>query len=181
LELLQGKSVKKVITSCPHCFNTLKNEYPALGGEFETIHHSQLINDLLKKNQIKVKPNSFDALTYHDSCYIGRYNGIYDEPREILEKVAGAQVIELKRSRDKGFCCGAGGGRMWLEEQTGSRINVNRAEEILDSQAKTVGVGCPFCMTMISDGLKSKDRSDIQVKDLAEIVSEALDDKPSSV
>lgn len=173
IELLQGKKVKRVITSCPHCFNTLKNEYPVLGGVFEVIHHSELIDRLIRDK--KIQPQStFENVVYHDSCYIGRYNQIYDEPRRIVSAVSKDEPTELQRNRDKGFCCGAGGGRMWLEETTGSRINQNRADEIINSKAKTVGVACPFCMTMISDGLKSKEREDIQVKDLAEMVAESL-------
>lgn len=173
IELLQGKKVKRVITSCPHCFNTLKNEYPVLGGVFEVIHHSQLIDRLIAESKIQPKADK-EKLVYHDSCYIGRYNQIYDEPRRILQSLSQDQPIELKRSREQGFCCGAGGGRMWLEETTGQRINQNRAEEIIASNAKSVGVACPFCMTMLSDGLKSKEREDIQVKDIAELVAESL-------
>jgi len=175
LELLQGRGVKKVITSCPHCFNTLKNEYPVLGGEFETIHHTQLIQQLLKDGKVTVNPGAFDTVTYHDSCYIGRYNGIYEQPREILKAISTKDTfVEMPRNREKGFCCGAGGGRMWLEEKSGSRINENRAQEVVNSKAKTVGVGCPFCMTMMSDGLKAQDRPDIRVLDIAEMVSEAM-------
>ncbi len=181
LELLQGRGAKRIITSCPHCFNTLKNEYPSLGGTFETIHHTQLIQQLVSEGKLKLKSGALDSVAYHDSCYIGRYNGIYDEPRKILDEISNGKVVELKRNRDKGFCCGAGGGRMWLEEKTGTRINVNRAEEVIASNAKTLGVACPFCMTMMSDGLKAKDRTDIHVKDIAEIVSEAIDERERSV
>lgn len=174
LELLQGRGVKKVITSCPHCFNTLKNEYPVLGAGFETIHHTQLIQSLLEQGKLAVEKKSNDAITFHDSCYIGRYNNIYDEPRKILSQVSEQPLVELKRSKEKGFCCGAGGGRMWLEETTGTRINQNRADEVIASKANTLGVSCPFCMTMLTDGLKQRDRGDIQVKDIAEIVAEQL-------
>ena len=146
-----------------------------MGGEFETIHHTQLIQQLLKEGKVSVKSGTFDTVTFHDSCYIGRYNGIYEEPREVLKAVSkDSSFVELPRNREKGFCCGAGGGRMWLEEKTGSRINENRAQEVVNSNAKTVGVGCPFCMTMMSDGLKAHDRTDIRVMDVAEMVSEAM-------
>lgn len=174
LELLQGKGAKKIITSCPHCFNTLANEYPSLGGNFEVIHHTEVIQDLIKTKKVRLREASQESITYHDSCYLGRYNDIYDQPREILAQVSKDQPIELKRSRDKGFCCGAGGGRMWMEETTGSRINENRAEEVIEAKAKTLSVACPFCMTMLQDGLRSKGREDINVKDIAEIVAESL-------
>ena len=173
-ETLDRVKAKKILTSCPHCFNTLKNEYPEFGLEAEVKHHTELIDELIKSNKIRVKASSLKDVTYHDSCYIGRYNGVYDAPREALRAVTDGSLIELQRSKDKGFCCGAGGGRMWLEETTGTRINQNRAEEIATSGAKSVGVGCPFCMTMISDGLKSKGREDIAVRDIAEMVAESL-------
>lgn len=174
LELLQGKMVKKVITSCPHCFNTLKNEYPAFGGDFEVIHHTELIDQLIQEGKLNLQSDAVDSVTYHDSCYIGRYNKIYDQPRNILSQVSAEKPREMKRSRERGFCCGAGGGRMWLEETTGERVNQNRTDEILGTGAKTVGVACPFCMTMISDGMKSKGREDVEVKDVAEIVAGAM-------
>lgn len=173
-ELLNGKGVKKVITSCPHCFNTLANEYPAFGGHYEVLHHSEVISDLIKSGKLKVDPSKNEKLTYHDSCYLGRYNDVYSAPRQALSAISKDKPIELKRSKQKGFCCGAGGGRMWLEETTGTRINENRAQEIVESGAKSVGVGCPFCMTMISDGLRAQEREDIQVKDIAELVAESV-------
>lgn len=175
IELLQGKGAKKIITSCPHCFNTLANEYPSLGGNFEVIHHTEVISDLLKSGKLNVQKQK-SKVTYHDSCYLGRYNQVYDAPRNALQAVNENPLVELERKREQGFCCGAGGGRMWLEEKTGTRINENRAQEVIESGAKTVGVGCPFCMTMISDGLRSKEREDIAVLDIAEIVAESLVD-----
>lgn len=172
-DVLNQYKVDKIITSCPHCFNTLKNEYPEFGGHYQVSHHSEIIDQLIKAGRIKLKAEQ-EKVTYHDSCYIGRYNGVYDAPRSVLEAASKDPLIEMGRSKEKGFCCGAGGGRMWLEEKTGTRINQNRAQEIVDSGAKTVGVGCPFCMTMISDGVKSKGREDIQVKDISEIVAESL-------
>jgi len=175
IELLNGRGAKKIITSCPHCFNTLSNEYPSLGGNYEVIHHTQLIKDLISSGRLNLKSKSQEAVTFHDSCYIGRYNQIFDEPRAAIAAVSKDQPIELSRSKEQGFCCGAGGGRMWLEENTGTRINENRAQEIVNSSAKSVGVACPFCMTMISDGLRSLKREDIAVKDVAELVAESLE------
>jgi Fe-S oxidoreductase len=173
-EVLEKYSVKKILTSCPHCFNTLKNEYPEFGGHYEVVHHTDYINHLISEGRLKLDATKMGSVTYHDSCYIGRYNNIYDSPREVLKAVTKTEPIELERSREKGFCCGAGGGRMWLEEKSGSRINENRAQEVIDSKAKTVCVACPFCMTMLTDGMKSKEREDIHVKDIAEIVAEAI-------
>jgi Fe-S oxidoreductase len=173
-EVLEKYNVKKILTSCPHCFNTLKNEYPEFGGHYEVIHHTEYINELIASNRIRPLSDKMQSVTYHDSCYIGRYNNIYDAPRDIIRAVTNEEPIEMRRNKEQGFCCGAGGGRMWLEEKTGSRINVNRAEEVIESKAKTVCVACPFCMTMLSDGMKAKQREDIQVKDIAEIVAEAL-------
>ncbi len=173
-DVLESKGVKKILTSCPHCFNTLKNEYPDLGGNYEVHHHSQYIADLLAKGFLKPTKKSTPSVTFHDSCYIGRYNGIYQAPREILKGVSETAPVEMSRSKAQGFCCGAGGGRMWLEEKTGSRINHSRAEEILKTETKDVAVSCPFCMTMITDGLKAKGREDVRVRDLAELVAESL-------
>ncbi len=174
LEVLKNYKVSKILTSCPHCFNTLKNEYPDFGGHYEVIHHSDYINQLIQQGRIKPKSEDLKSVTYHDSCYIGRYNNIYDAPRDILKSVTNETPIEMERNREQGFCCGAGGGRMWLEEKTGTRINQNRVQEVIGVKAKTVCTACPFCMTMLSDGLKSKEREDIKVKDIAEIVAEAL-------
>ncbi len=173
-ETLSRYNVRKILTSCPHCFNTLKNEYPDFGGHYEVIHHAEYIRDLLKEGRIKIDDRKISNVTYHDSCYLGRYNDIYEAPREIIEEITNAKPIEMQRSKKQGFCCGAGGGRMWLEEKTGTRINQNRADEVIESKAGTVCVACPFCMTMMSDGLKSKQREDIQVRDVSEIVAEAL-------
>jgi Fe-S oxidoreductase len=173
-ETLEKYKVAKILTSCPHCFNTLKNEYPEIGGTWEVIHHSEYINQLISAGRIRPISDKMKNVTYHDSCYIGRYNKIYDAPRDIIEAVTHEKPIEMERSKEKGFCCGAGGGRMWMEEKTGTRININRAEEVVASKAETVCVACPFCMTMMTDGLKSKAREDIKVRDISEIVAEAL-------
>jgi len=166
--------VKKIVTGCPHCYNSLKNEYPQFGGNFEVVHHSELINDLIQEGKIKLKSQvAKSRITYHDSCYLGRYNDIYDSPRDPLKKIEGVELVEMERNREKGFCCGAGGGRMFLEETEGTRINNNRAEEVINTNSDTIASACPFCMTMMNDGVKSFDKQDsVQVKDIAEIVLE---------
>jgi Fe-S oxidoreductase/nitrate reductase gamma subunit len=176
VETLNNYKIKKIVTACPHCLHSLKNEYPQFGGNFEVLHHSELIADLIEKGNLKLK-NEITAqkVTYHDSCYLGRYNQIIDEPRKVLGAVKGLNLVEMERNKDKGFCCGAGGGRMFLEELEGSRINVNRTEEAVKTNASTVASACPFCMTMLTDGLKTLEKADdIAVKDIAEIVLENL-------
>lgn len=176
VETLNGYGVKKIVTGCPHCFNSLKNEYPQFGGNFEVVHHTELISQLLSEGKLELKDESVKTkITYHDSCYLGRYNGIYDSPRDPLKKINGAELIEMERNKDKGFCCGAGGGRMFLEEVEGTRININRAEEAVKTNADTVASACPFCMTMMVDGIKTLDKVEVvQVKDIAEIVLENI-------
>jgi Fe-S oxidoreductase len=174
VETLNNYNVKKIVTGCPHCFNSIKNEYPQFGGNFEVIHHSQLIDQLVKEGKIKLKDaENSSKITYHDSCYLGRYNNIYDSPRDPLKSIKGIQLVEMERNKDKGFCCGAGGGRMFLEELEGTRINNNRAEEAINTKADTIASACPFCMTMMTDGVKSFDKADdIKIKDIAEIILE---------
>ncbi len=176
VETLNNYGVKKIVTACPHCFNSLKNEYPQFGGNFEVIHHSELISKLINEGKLELKNNSEKIkITYHDSCYLGRYNDIFDEPRNSLLAINNLELIEMARSRDKGFCCGAGGGRMFLEETEGTRINVNRTEEALKTNADTIASACPFCMTMLNDGVKTLEKSDeVQVKDIAELILENL-------
>ena len=177
IQVLDGYGIKKIVTACPHCFNTLKNEYVELGGNYEVIHHSTFLQQLINVGKIKMKEaGSFKGrkITYHDSCYLGRANEIYEAPRAVLEMLD-AELVEMKRCRTTGLCCGAGGGQMFKEPEKGSNdINVERTEEALSTGATTIAVACPFCMTMMSDGVKNKNREgDVVVKDLAELIAEA--------
>jgi Fe-S oxidoreductase len=174
ISTLNNYGVKKIVTACPHCFHSLKNEYKQFGGNFEVMHHSQFIEDLISegKIQLNVSPVS-SKVTYHDSCYLGRYNSVYDSPRNTLKSIKGLELVEMERNKSKGFCCGAGGGRMFLEDEEGERINEVRTKEALAANAATVASACPFCMTMLTDGVKHFDKIDeISVKDIAEIVFE---------
>lgn len=175
-ETLKKFNVKKVVTACPHCMHTLKNEYGQFGVDLEVTHHTEFIDDLVKeKKLIPVKENK-ETVTYHDSCYLGRYNNVYEQPRESIKSIPGINVVEMARSKDKGFCCGAGGGRMFLEETEGKRVNLERTEEALETGAKTIVSACPFCMTMLTDGVKEKEKSEeVKVKDVAELVLESLE------
>jgi len=173
---LDRYEVKTIVTSCPHCFHQIGNEFPDLGGNYEVIHHSTFIERLLEKNLVPLQSENGKRLTvaYHDSCYLGRYNDIYDAPRATLKRALPVvDIVEPKRSRDRGLCCGAGGGRMWMEERQGKRINVERTEELLATGADTIAVACPFCMTMISDGVKAA-AADVPVLDIAEVVAGQL-------
>jgi Fe-S oxidoreductase/nitrate reductase gamma subunit len=172
----QDKGVTKIITECPHCFSVLKNEYPQYGAKFEVIHHTVLISQLIREGKLKLN-GSIDLgnLVFHDSCYLGRHNNIYEAPRSIITAATGKAPIEMERNHRRGFCCGAGGGRMWLEENIGKRINIERMEEALKKDPKTIGVACPYCMTMFEDGLKDKNADNkVQVLDVAEIVAKAI-------
>lgn len=177
IQVLNGYGVKKIVTACPHCFNTIKNEYPELGGNYEVIHHSEFLEQLITDGKIKLEGGgSFKGkkITYHDSCYLGRANAIYEAPRSVLEALD-ADLVEMKRCRTTGLCCGAGGAQMFKDAEKGNKeINVERTEEALATGAATIAVACPFCMTMMSDGVKSKEReADVKVKDLAELIAEA--------
>ena len=181
IQVLNGYNVKKIVTACPHCFNTLKNEYPELGGNYEVMHHSTFLQQLINEGKVGLKGGGEfkgKRITYHDSCYLGRANQIYEAPREVLEALD-AELVEMKRIKAKGFCCGAGGAQMWKEPEPGRKdVNVDRAEEALDTGAKTVAVACPFCMTMLSDGIKSKNKeNEVEVYDIAELIAkhEGLD------
>jgi Fe-S oxidoreductase len=175
IERLNGYGVKQIITTCPHCFNTLQNEYGHFGGHYEVIHHSVLIKDLLRQERIRPTKPIGQTVAYHDSCYLGRHNGIFDPPREILQILPGVQPKEMERSREQGFCCGAGGGMLWFEERIGKRVNVERTEEALRVKPDVVGTACPFCLTMFEDGLRAKDATErMKAMDLAELVAQAL-------
>lgn len=172
---LNKYNVRKIITACPHCLNALKNEYPQFGGSYEVIHHADFILDLIKNNRIRVSENVSQKITYHDSCYLGRYNNLYDAPREVIENITGDKCIEMKRKKDKGFCCGAGGARMFMEENVGKRLNIERTEEALALKPDIISTACPFCLTMLTDGVKDKEAADnVAIKDIAELVAEAI-------
>ncbi|MBK6785662.1 MAG: (Fe-S)-binding protein [Saprospiraceae bacterium] len=176
IQTLNMYGVTKIVTACPHCFNTLKNEYPALGGNYEVIHHTAFLQSLFNEGKLQVKGGSFKGkkITYHDSCYLGRINGIYEAPRQLLEALE-VDLIEMKRCKTNGLCCGAGGAQMFKEDEPGQkRINVERAEEIVETGAGIVAANCPFCITMVTDGMKAKDKQDdILVYDISELILQA--------
>ena len=174
VDTLNNYGVKKIVTGCPHCYNSIKNEFPQFGGNYEVLHHSELIHQFLNEGKIKLTTEEQKSkITYHDSCYLGRYNNIYSSPRDPLKMINGVQLTEMKRNLDKGFCCGAGGGRMFLEEVEGTRINNNRAEEAVSTGAEIIASACPFCLTMLSDGLKTLEKNEeVETKDIAEIILE---------
>jgi Fe-S oxidoreductase len=176
IQVLNGYNIKKIVTACPHCFNTLKNEYPELGGTYEVIHHTTFLQQLINEGKIKLKEGGAfkgKKITYHDSCYIGRANNIYEAPREVLASLD-ADLVEMKRCRTNGLCCGAGGAQMFKEPEHGKKdINVERTEEALATGASTIAVACPFCMTMMNDGVKNKEKeAEVKVKDIAELIAE---------
>ncbi|MBF8267090.1 MAG: Fe-S oxidoreductase [Dehalococcoidia bacterium] len=173
IETLNRYNVKKIVTVCPHCLNTLKNEYPQLGGNYQVVHYTQFVNELIRQGRIKPTKAIETTMAYHDSCYLGRHNGIFDDPREIARAIPGIKVVEMARSRERSFCCGAGGGRMWMDE-TGTRINALRAQQFLDTGADTLCVSCPFCVQQLEEGVRSKGASETRkVRDLLEILVES--------
>jgi Fe-S oxidoreductase/nitrate reductase gamma subunit len=173
---LAGRKARRFVTTCPHCFNTLKNEYPAFGGHYEVRHHAEYLDQLIERGRIMPRREVNEKVTYHDSCYIGRHNGIYDAPRRVMRRLPGLEVVEMERSGTRSFCCGAGGGRMWLEEKVGKRVNIERVDEAVATGADTLCSNCPFCMTMFVDGLKAREESAVGVRplDLAELVARSL-------
>lgn len=175
ISTFENYGIKKIITTCPHCYHSLKNEYKLFGGNYDVIHHSEFILKLLKNNSIKLNKKLDLNATFHDSCYLGRYNGIFEQPREVFNLVNSKNLLEMERVKNNGFCCGAGGGRMWMEETEGKRVNIERTEEALRTKANAICSACPFCMTMFEDGLKSLGENErVFVKDIAEIVFEAI-------
>ncbi len=175
IQVLNGYEVKKIVTTCPHCFNTLKNEYPSLGGEYDVMHHSQFLQQLLQEGRLKIEGGSFQGkkISFHDPCYLGRGNGEYEAPRKLIEELD-ADLVELKRCKTKGLCCGAGGAQMFKEAEKGTKeINIERMDDVEEAKPDIVAVGCPFCMTMMTDGVKNKEKEDsIKVYDLAELIAE---------
>jgi Fe-S oxidoreductase len=168
-------NVKKIVVTCPHCMQSLGKEYKQFGGDYEVIHHTTFLDELIEQGKLKLSAEKKATITFHDPCYLGRYNDEYEAPRSIVDMVA-MEHVEMKRSRDKSFCCGAGGGQMWMEEREGKRVNIERTEEALATGCNVIGTGCPFCMTMMTDGVKAKEASEqVQVKDVAELVLEAIE------
>ena len=177
IEVLNGYNVKKIVTTCPHCFNTLKNEYPELGGKYNVFHHSQFLKSLLLSGKLKVEGEKFKGkkITYHDPCYLGRANNEYKAPRELIEKLQ-ANLLEMKNSKSNGLCCGAGGAQMFKEPEKGNQdININRTQEAIDMNTKVIATGCPFCNTMITDGVKFLAEGSVEVLDIAELIANAND------
>ncbi|MBK5276601.1 MAG: 4Fe-4S dicluster domain-containing protein [Desulfuromonadales bacterium] len=174
--LFRERGVKKVITQCPHCFSTLKNDYRQYGLELEVIHHSELLRNLVQDGRLKLDKTTAEMGTtvFHDSCYLGRHNDVYDAPREVIEMATGTAPAEMGRNRGNAFCCGAGGGRMWMEEHTGERINLTRVKEALEEKPDTICVACPYCLTMFEDGLKDVNAGSVRVRDVAEVMAEAI-------
>ncbi len=174
IETLNRYNVKKVVTACPHCFNTLKNEYKDFGGTYDVVHHSQYIAQLLQDGKLKPTKSVDETITFHDSCYLGRWNNVYEQPRSVLGAIPAARMVEMKAHHAESMCCGAGGGRMWMEETLGARINVKRTEQALETKAGVIASSCPFCMTMMSDGVKTKEMQDkVRVLDIAELMDQA--------
>ena len=175
IEMLNAYQVKKIVTACPHCFNTLANEYPSLGGNYEVLHHTQFLKQLMDEGRLKIENGSFQGkkITFHDPCYLGRANGEYEAPRQLLEKLD-ADLVEMKRCRKNGLCCGAGGGQMFKEPEKGEKdINIERTEEALATKPNIIATGCPFCNTMITDGVKHFDKNkEVEVKDIVELLDE---------
>ena len=179
IQVLNGYEVKKIVTACPHCFNTLKNEYPELGGNYEVIHHTQLIQELINQGKLSLQNSETykgKKITFHDPCYLGRANDVYEAPRSLIEKLD-AELVEMKRCKSKGLCCGAGGAQMFKEAEKGNKeINVERTEDALETSSQFIATGCPFCNTMMTDGIKNFEKEDsIKVLDVAELIANAAD------
>jgi len=178
IEVMNAYEVKKVVTACPHCFNTLKNEYPSLGGNYEVIHHTQFLKQLLSEGRITMEGGQYKGkrITFHDPCYLGRANGVYEAPRELIQKLD-AELVEMKSCKSRGLCCGAGGAQMFKEPEKGDKdINIERTEQALETKPEIIAAGCPFCNTMMTDGVKNKEKeTSIAVMDIAELIATAED------
>ena len=178
IEILNGYGIQKIVTTCPHCFNTLKNEYPELGGNYEVMHHSEFLQKLLEEGKISLEGGSFKGkkITYHDPCYLGRANNIFEAPRDLIAKLD-AELVEMKMCRKRGVCCGAGGAQMFKDSEKGDKdVNIERTEQAIDTKAEIIAAACPFCNTMLTDGVKMKEREgSLKVMDLAELVAGAAD------
>jgi len=175
VEMLNSAGARKIIATCPHCFNTIKNEYPGLGGNFEVIHHSELLDYLVSSGRLTPGTGYKGTVTYHDPCYLGRHNRIFDQPRSVLDSIPGVKQVEMRRCREKSFCCGAGGARMWMEETIGKRINMERTDEALTTGADVVSTACPYCMIMLDDAVRANNKEDdVRVLDLSQLVEESL-------
>ena len=178
IEVLNGYEIKKVVTACPHCFNTLKNEYPVLGGNYEVMHHTQFLKDLLNEGRLKVEGGKFKGkkITFHDPCYLGRANNEYEAPRDLLRKLE-VELVEMRKCKKNGLCCGAGGGQMFKEPEPGNKdVNIERTEQALEVEPEIIAAGCPFCNTMMTDGIKNKEKEDsVAVMDVAEMIANAGD------
>ncbi len=175
---MNAYGVKKIVTACPHCFNTIKNEYPQLGGNYEVVHHTELLNELLTAGKLSIEGGAFKGkkITYHDSCYLGRANNIYEAPRSVIEKLD-IELVEMKRAKANGLCCGAGGAQMFKDAEKGTKeVNLERAEDMLETNSNIVAAACPFCMTMLRDGIKHHNKEEeVQVLDVAELIANAID------
>ena len=175
IEILKRYGVKTIVTLCPHCFHTLKNEYPQLGGDFQVIHHTQFLMELISSERLKLTKPINKVITYHDSCYLGRANQIFEAPRRILKSIPGLKLVEMERHRNRSFCCGAGGGRMWMEEHIGTRINQMRTDQAIEAKAELIGTACPYCLTMLFDGIKEKGKEETMAAyDLSELVDQSM-------
>lgn len=176
IEVLNGYDVKKIVTACPHCFNTIKNEYPGLGGNYEVMHHTQFLKSLLDEGRLTVEGGKFKGkrITFHDPCYLARANSVYEAPRDLLRKLE-VELVEMRRCKSRGFCCGAGGAQMFKEPEPGNKdVNIERTEEALETKPEVIAAGCPFCNTMMTDGVKGKDKeAEIEVLDVAEMIAQA--------
>ncbi len=178
IEVLNGYEIKKIVTACPHCFNTIKNEYPSLGGNYEVVHHTQFLKSLLEDGRLTVEGGKFKGkrITFHDPCYLGRANNVYEAPRDVLRKLE-VELVEMRKCKSKGLCCGAGGAQMFKEPEPGNKdVNIERTEQALETKPEIIAAGCPFCNTMMTDGVKNKEKENqIEVLDIAEMIAQASD------